>query len=462
MEITVTGISFRTAPVEVREQLALPGERAVEWLRAARDARLCDEALVLSTCNRTEFYLVAPGRPVPLCRLLDLVTRVKGRPCEAPERCFYQHRDGAAIDHLFRVAASLDSQIVGEHEILGQIKGAYRAALDARMSRTVLNKLLHRAFHVGSRIRTETKLCQGTASVPQAAVACAREELGGLDGKAVLLIGAGPTAELTAHALVHAGATRLIIANRTVARARQLARTLQRRHAAGGKRECLKAETVCPAVQAAPPPAPRPAPRPPKVEAIALSGIAAALPRVDLLLSSTGAPHPVVTRAAFAPHLRRRRRPLLLIDLAVPRDVDPALAEFPAVRLRNVDDLKQRVDENLRRRRAEVPRAEAIVREETAAFDQWFRSLEVVPTLRLLHERVDAILQAELDRHGKRLNAADREELDAFARRLCQRILHGPVTYLRDSAKVHAPGFESAAVDLVRQIFNLTPSEDRV
>ncbi|MDP6381348.1 MAG: glutamyl-tRNA reductase, partial [Phycisphaerae bacterium] len=227
MEISVIGVNHRTAPVDVREKVSLPGDLARRLLQTVRAEKIFEEAMVLDTCNRTEVYFVSnsseDGAGDTLDHLVAHIAEVKQAPAIAYTSFFYRHDGQSAVGHLFRVAASLDSQIVGEHEILDQIKGAYRTAMEARSARFLINKLMHWALRVGKRVQTETDLGRGTASVPQAAVELARHVFSSLEGKTVMLLGAGQTAESAAVALVRCGAGHVIVANRTLSRAEELA-----------------------------------------------------------------------------------------------------------------------------------------------------------------------------------------------------------------------------------------------
>ena len=481
-EISVIGVNHRTAPVAVREQLSLGPGLVAQLLRAMRAERVFDEALVLDTCNRTECYFVPRLAMDPVAHVLDHVARLKGAPPLADTGVFYRHDDLEAIRHLFRVAASLDSQIVGEHQILGQVKDAYRAAAEARTAGFLLNKLLHRAFRVGKRVQTETDLGRGSAGVPQAAVELARHLFSSLAGKTVLLVGAGETAELAARAILMCGAARLIVANRTVERARQLARDLLHPPQAAAcapetdDQACLTEEgleeAACPALQAqefeeaaaegkttATPPSPPspPSPRQAATEAIGLGDIPEAIAQADLVISSVGAPEPVLTHAALADVLRRRNAAILMIDIAVPRSVDERLGRLANVYLYNIDDLDRLVARNIERRRQEIPRAEAIVEFEAAEFGRWLASLEVAPTIRLLQERLGDIQKSQIERYGKKF--ADRGELERFTQAFVGQVLHSPVTFLRDLSENGSTSDRLAAVDMVRRMFKLNEND---
>lgn len=462
-ELSVIGTSHKTAPVEVRERLALAPGQVAAVLAAMHAEKTFDEALVLSTCNRTEMYVVPRTGADPLACLLDHAARAKGAPPAADAGIFYRHDDAEAVDHLFRVAASLDSQIVGEHEILGQVKDAYRLAIEARTAGFLLNKLLHAAFRVGKRVRTETDLGRGSAGVPHAAVELARHIFSDLAGKTVLLVGAGQTAEAAARALLGCGADRLIVANRTLQRAEHLAADLARGPLGVCEIEDDGQAATCPEMVAqagAEANAPQALVHRPKAEAIALDGLAEAVARADLVVSSTGSDEPVLTWAALAGPLARRDTPVLMIDIAVPRDVDERLGELASVYLYNIDDLDRLVERNLSRRRQEIPKAEAIVADEVEAFGRWLASRQVAPTIRLLQEHLAAVRQAQIERYGKRFCDADRGELEAFTRSMMGQVLHQPLSLLKEVAADASPGERLATVDLVRRLFGLDALDD--
>ena len=467
MQISVLGANFRSASLQLREQLALAPEGVLKLLKAVRAEGIFAEAVVLSTCNRTEVYYAGPEDGAAE-HLLEHLAEVKGLARLEDPSAFYRHSGERAVRHVFSVAASLDSQVVGEHEILGQVKDAYRLALEARTARFLMQKLMHAAFRVGKRVQTETALGQGTASIPQAAVCLAREVLGSLADKCVLLVGAGQTAELVAAALVRAGARRLIVANRTLSRAQQLAQSVISRR----KEKFPLAEADCArcprrrriACRSAGK-IPQDCPRREKadassreqltVQSIEMSQIPSAIDGADLVISSTGASEPVLKAGELGTALQRSRRPVLMIDIAMPRDIDPALGATPNVRLCNIDDLEGMVSANVRQRLAEVPRAEAIVEQEVQRFCRWLGSLAVVPTIKLLQQRADRLVQQELKRYGGALGTRRREEMEVFAQSLCRKVLHQPLAFLKglsDEAE-RSDGLES--LDLLRKMFGL-------
>ena len=472
MEISVIGMSYRTAPVQVREQFSLPGELVGELLRTIRAEKILEEAVVLDTCNRTEVYGISRDQHDPLPHILEHVAQLKQTAPITDTSLFYRYRGMAAVAHLFRVAASLDSQIVGEHEILGQLRTAYRLALEARTAGVTMNRLFHRTFRVGKRVQTETDLGRGSASVAQTAVELAQHVFSSLTGRTVLLVGAGQTAELAAEALIRNGADHLVVANRTLENAERLARHLldrQRPKADASFASCRPggsdSERICPALRRIAPecslddPPSTPEPSRLHTRAISLDDIPSAIGDADLLISSTGSPEPVLTYEALREPLGRMARPLLIIDIAVPRDTEQRLGEFDDVFLYNIDDLNSLVAQNIERRRQEIPRAQGIVDHEVEQFRKWKDSLEVVPTIRNLQERLASLREAELKRHGRKFTDSDRQKVEKFAEGLCKKIFHRPITFLRELSANNSSGEVLVAVDLIRRMFDLDSAE---
>jgi glutamyl-tRNA reductase len=422
MPLAVVGASHRTAPIEHRERFALGRTEVPDaLLELAEDG---SEAVVLSTCNRTEVYLSLPDGSdgVEHARAL-LAARIGQDPAQAA-RYFYVHRDRQAAEHLFRVSSGLDSMILGEPQIQGQVKEAYATAREvAGENGPVVGQALHRlfqtAFSIGGKVRSETGLGVGAASVSSAAVDLAKKIFGSLKGRRALVLGAGEMSEVTLECLRAEGVRTAIVANRTWDRARELAERW------GG-------------------------------EAIHWEEFAGALPQVDIVICSTAAPHPVLTverlRGAL-PH--GPRRPLCIIDIAIPRDVEPAVADQPNVFLYNIDDLQQMVDDNLGRRRAQLPQAESIVARGVEEFWAWYASLAVVPTIRALRDRGEELRRAEMERALRQLSHLSPEDqlaIDALTRSLVNKVLHAPTARLRDAA---GNGRGTGVLDTVRYLFAL-------
>ncbi len=445
MEVSAIGISHHTAPLAVREQLALSADQARELLRAIHADDVFEEALVLSTCNRTEVYFVCRNAADPLDYLLGLLGRINALPVDLEQSMFYRHDGAEAVRHLFRVAAALDSQIVGEHQIIAQVKLAYRMALEERTARFLLNKLLHFSFRVSKAVRTETELGRGSVSVAEAAVDLAGEVMGALAGKTVLLVGAGQTAALAARALMRRDVGRIVVASRTIARAKEAAaRLLQLADEDNGTRRR----------GAAPQSKQRP-----QTQAIDLAAIPEVIGEADLVICSTSSPDFVLTRKRFAGAIGRSPRPICIVDIAVPRDVEPALGELPNVHLHNIDDLDRMVADNIQRRRGEIPKAEAIVDEGVRDFARWFDSLQIVPTIKLLRRRFRDFEQAELRRHAGRFADGNRDQLEQYTRRLCNQIVHRPIAFLREMSTDSRVSDQLAAAEMVRKVFDLDALE---
>ena len=390
------GLSHRTAPVELRECVDFSRGGAGEALAALNTRGISKEAVVLSTCNRAEIYAVA-GPEAP-----DAVARFFADYHELPlarlsEHLYFRRGEDAAR-HLFRVAAGLDSLVVGEPQILGQVKAAYAAASDHGCTAAVTNRLFHTAFGVGKRVRTETGLSEGAVSVSYAAIALARKIFGDLTGLNVVILGAGDMAKLTGVHLKAQQVRQITITSRTLTTAERLAREL------GGR-------------------------------AVPWSDLAEVLGAADIVLTATAATEPVLTRTFVHDVMRpRRQRPLFIIDIALPRDVEAAVGDLEQVFLYNIDDLQGIVKENLTRRSGELERAEAIVEEEVGRFTAWLQSREIIPTVVALRERFEAIRRSELARLEPKLSSLPpegRARVDEITQLLVQKLLLTPTEQLK-------------------------------
>ncbi|HDZ20973.1 hypothetical protein LCGC14_0253990 [marine sediment metagenome] len=470
MNITAIGISHHTAPVGVREAFALPGDLPLRLLRAFKAEDAFEEALVLDTCNRTEVYFVANKCDDPMGYLLGHIARLKSIPAVTDTSAFYHHQGADAVQHMFRVAGALDSQIVGEHQILGQLKGAYRLALEARTTGLLLNKLLHWAFRVGKRAQSETNLGRGSTSIAQAAVELAQQVFASLAGKSVMLVGAGETGALAAKALVRVGAGNVVVANRSLDRARKVAESLRTLQPEDAVALDLEDPSIrCPALLAMLEMLPKDIDRRPAAgekerfaaRAIELPDIPQAIGDVDLVICATGAPDMVLTGKEITKALRRAGRSVLIVDIAVPRDVDPKLDKLSNVFLYNIDDLDRIVSKNIATRELEVPRVEAIIADEFGTFAAWCDSLEVIPTIKILQEYFAEIQQAEIKRYGGKFSDADREQLEQFTRSLCNKILHQPIAFLRSLSDSASLSQRQAAADFIRSAFRLKGRKDK-
>jgi len=421
--IVVVGISHKTAPIEVRERLAVGRDALPELLRHLVTESPVGEAVVLSTCNRVEIYAAARGRNSNEAELEAVAKAATGllldKGGDAVRSHLIEARGRAAVLHLFRVAASLDSLVVGEPQILGQLKDAIEMARSERTLGTTLGNVMHRAVRVGKRVRTETSIGAGQVSVSSVAVDLARDIFGELEGHTTLLVGAGEMAEAAAKLLVRAGA-RLSVVNRSRERAEKLAREV------GG-------------------------------EARAWSELESAIVEADIVISSTASPGYVITPDMLKRARKARRgRSLFLIDIAVPRDVDPAVNKLDNVYLYDVDDLSQIVAESLEGRASEAEKAEAIAHEEAKGFEAWTLEQAMTPTIVGLRARTKAVLNAELERSlaGKlrHLGEAEREALAMMVEAATNKLLHGPVTRLKSMASDPRAG---DYVDALRELFDL-------
>src|ERR671911_289907 len=400
-ELLALGVSHRTAPLDLRERLALPEGRAVGVLGELVDSDRVHEAAALSTCNRTELYLVVSDPVEAEGRALGVLAREAGiRPTELLGR-LYSLRAADAAGHLFSVTAGLDSMILGEAEIQGQVKRAYELALVEGATGPILNRLFRGALAAGKRARTETAVGEKGVSIPSVAVELAQRSLGDLASRRVLLIGAGETSELTARALAARGVEAVFIANRRYNRAIGLAQRF------GGT-------------------------------AVRIDELPAQLEHADIIVSTTDSPHHLIERSDLDLVMRQRAdRPLLLIDLAVPRDIDPECRELPTVTLHDVDDVQAIVERNASGRKAEARRAEGILDGELAQFERWLASQEVVPTVTALRQRADEIVTqvlAENDQRWESLSEVDRERVELMARAIASRLLHEPTMRVKAAA----------------------------
>jgi len=431
MKLSVIGISHRTAPAEVRERYALTGDLAGRFLRAAHSENVFEEAMVLDTCNRTELYFVPTGTGDCLDNFLGHVAGLKGISGDVDKSVFYRHDSQAAVRHLFNVAAALDSQIVGEHQILGQLKDAYRLASEERTARFLLNRLMHRAFRVGKRTQSETQLGRGSVSVASAAADLAAQIFSDMGDKTVLLVGAGQTAEAAAKGLISAGVKRVVVANRTLSRAEELTRELAGAGTDGDE------QVRCPGVLRhsgrAAGDGPFASPQDGvAARAIELDQIGEVIGDVDMVICSTGSSDPVLTYDGLGDIISRRGKLLYIVDIAVPRDVEAKLGDLSNVFLHNLNDLDSVVARNIDRRRQEIPRAKAIVEFEIGEFVKWYDSLQVASTIKLLNQRFELLRQAEIERYGGKFSDSDREQLERFTQSLCKKILHRPIAFLND------------------------------
>ncbi len=415
----VAGLSHRTAPLEVREQLALEEDKVRQILGDLSGGGVLTEVMIVSTCNRVEVYGVAEVPGEARSAAFSQLGAQRGLRLPDIEALLYTKTEEEAVRHAFRVAASLDSMVLGEPQILGQVKDAFALAQSSSTVGPLLHSLMTQAFNVAKKVRTETEIGRLAVSVSFAAVELARKIFGGLEGKSVLLVGAGEMGELAARHLVDQGTLPVYITNRTWSRAQELARVL--------------AGTAVPFDQ-----------------------LRATFGKVDIVITSAAAPEPIIRTSDVQQALHdRRSRPLFFIDIAVPRNVEPAVNELDNVFCYDVDDLRGVVESNLRERQREALRAEALVQREVERFTERLKDLEIVPTIVSLREKLEAIRRAEVERALTRLPQADAETrrvVEALSQAIINKVLHAPTVKLRDSSR---EGHGRRWTELISELFGL-------
>jgi glutamyl-tRNA reductase len=427
LHLLLVGISHKTAPVDLRERIDFQVHGLREALAALAGRGSTREAVVLSTCNRAELYVACDDPQATRTDLVTFVGEFHGVDRSTVSPHIYDVSDLEAARHLFRVAAGLDSLVVGEPQILGQVKEAHTAAGEAQTAGPVLNRLFQASFAVGKRVRTETNLGSGAVSIGYAAVSLARKIFGDLGGRAVVVIGAGEMGKLTARHMKSQGVNNVTIVSRTMAHA---ART---------------AEAIGGAVAAR------------------WDDMDLALGASDIVITATGAPAPILTKARVEAVMRtRRNRPLFIIDIALPRDVEPAAGEIEQVFLYNIDDLQATVRENLARRASEVARADAIVGQELEKFGAWLRARGAVPTIVALRQHCENLRRAELDRLDYKLATLPqpddvRARVDEITRLMMEKLLLAPTEQLKSIGDAETVGAYSEALN---RLFGLGERRD--
>jgi glutamyl-tRNA reductase len=424
MEILVVGLSHKTAPIELRERLYVAEADLPKPLELLGNSPEIAERMLIATCNRVEVYAVAEGAAA---KAVEVITDCLAAHHNLEKHRFvdrlYTHTDAEAVRHVFRVASSLDSMVVGEPQILGQVKAAFSVARAQEATGIILTNLLEQAFHVAKRVRTETGIGSAAASVSSAAVELARKIFGDLAGRSVLIIGAGEMAELALRHLLDDGVRSVLVANRSYDRAVALAQQFQGR-------------------------------------AVTFEDFRQEMGGADIVISSTAAPHLILKKEDMhAIILQRRHRPIFLIDIAHPRDIDPACNELDNVYLYDIDDLQAVVTANLKEREREAERAEAIVEREVGVYLTWIRSLDVVPTIVSLRQRVEEIRGAELQKALGRLGdmtPEQREAIAAMTHALVNKILHQPMTELKRRAALQDGHLYTS---VLRRLFGLEDKE---
>ncbi len=422
MSVLVLGLSHKTAPVEVRERFALPEERAEALLASLAARPGIDEACILSTCNRVEFMVRGDDASGPETALLTFLNEDHHAPVVEATPFLYRYADREAIRHIFRVASSLDSMVVGEPQILGQVKTAYQAAKQAGAIRGPLDHLLTAAFRVARRVRNETGIGQMAVSISYVAVELARKIFGDLDGLNVLIIGAGKMSELTARHLAGAGAKKPFVINRTFEKAQEMAKVFSG-------------------------------------EAVPYDRLHEMLSKVDVVISSTGAPGFVLTKESLTSVAAARKgRPLFLVDIAVPRDIDPAINKLDEMFVYDIDDLQHVADANLEQRKGEAERAEKIVEEELDKLMHRLKTHQVAPTIVSLQGELERLRQSEIERHRSKLGTLTPEQeeaVEALTRSMINKIAHSPISQMKRLAS-HPDGLHF--VEFVKRAFNRSPA----
>ena len=422
IKIANIGMNHETAPIELRE--CFGGESGNTVAFAIKELPDVKESIFLSTCNRVETLYTTEKPEIVKKSVSSLMSRLGNIPEDHLQSHIYYFEDIEAAKHIFRVASSLDSMIVGEPQILGQIKEAYAQTVKLKASGVILNRLMHRAFHVAKRIRTETGISDAAVSISYAAVALAKKIFYDLSGKKVLLIGAGEMAELAAGYLMSHGPGSIVVANRTFARAVQIA-------------EAFNGSPV------------------------SFDEVESQLIDVDIVISSTASTGYVVKHDQLKKLLRKRRnRPLFFIDIAVPRDVDPKVNDLENIYVYDIDDLKGIVEVNKTQRRQEAVKAERIIQEEVIKFDKWLKTLEVVPTIISLKEKAEAIRQVEIKKSLPGLgglNTMQMEAIEAMTFSITEKIINDPILFLKRKAN---RATKDRYIDITRNLFNLDRNND--
>lgn len=419
MKLSITGINHTTAPVEVREKLAFDQSRLPDFLAELRAQPGLQETMILSTCNRVEIAVTAEDSCDPLDSVAAFLARARQVDSQWVRQFLYHHSDRAAIKHLFRVAASLDSMVVGEPQILGQLKAAYDTAKQSGAVNGTLESVLTRAFSVAKRVRTETEIGQSAVSVSYAAVELARQIFGSLKGKRAILVGAGKMSELAARHLQRSGVSEILVTNRSAQRAQQMAQAFQGR-------------------------------------VVEYATFVNALPEVDVLIASSGAPHYILHKEEMKRVIgARRNRPMFLIDIAVPRNIEPSVNELDNVFLYDIDDLQKAVEENRKGRQEEAIAAERIVDDEVERMITRLKARELTPTIVALQQQLEGVRVAEIERARGKLGALtpqQEEAIEALTRGIINKLAHGPISEIRRVA--NEPDGPNA-IEAIRRMFRL-------
>ena len=417
-DIVHIGLNHKTASVELRECIAFSKDDSAIALQTLHRKPYINEIILFSTCNRVEVLLVTTNTSEAIAETKKFIADSNELPLDQFENALYTHVNDEAVRHIFRVASSLDSMVIGEPQILGQIKDAYRSASDLKTSGVILNRLLHRTFSVAKRIRSETGIGDRAVSISYAAVELGKKIFGSLENKKILLIGAGEMAELAVEHLIRNKTGEILVANRTFETGVELAKQFN------GK-------------------------------AIKFEEISESLKSVDIIISSTGSPDFVIARNTVKSVIRtRRNRPLFFIDIAVPRDIDPEVNWLTNSYVYDIDDLQGVIDENLEDRQREAIKGERIIDETVIGFRNWYLSLEVVPTIVALRNKLESIAENEVNKTLKsnQLPPQSNESIKKMTAAIINKVLHGPTLFLKESGM---DDNKSQHIDMIRKLFKL-------
>jgi len=416
MRLVLNNLTYHNCPVRLRERVAFTSQQRQLMLKKMHAEEGIDEAVILETCNRCEFYIYAKKDFNVRNFLTRLISQVWPAAVDTWNKYSQESTGIDVVRHLFEVAAGLDSQMIGENQILSQVKSAYAESIDCQMSKFMFHRLFHNAFRAGKAVRAETDINCGAVSISLAAVELAKRKTN-LSTSTALVIGAGENAELAAKYLLKAGLPRLIIANRNIQKAKAM-----------GAR--LGTDQI-----------------------IGLADITEKLAEVDLVISSTASNEPLITYQATESILAQRKKPILIIDIAVPRDIDPQLKQFECVSLYNIDDLNEQVSCNKQKRESEIPRARTIVADFTDKFAKWHESLNLMPVITKLTQKSIALAHSEAKRYAKDFGEDNSEKLKLFAESLAKKILHKPISFLKSVNEQDTNAEQLQAAELINKIF---------
>jgi glutamyl-tRNA reductase len=422
MKIAVVGLNHKTADVELREKLAFNGPKLEEGLRKIKEIPSIRETVIISTCNRVEIYLHVQDVEKAYAAIKDFFVEFFEIRRDSLDTALYLHKDMAAVKHIFRVASSLDSMVVGEPQILGQLKDAFDFALEKKATGVLLNRLLKKSISVAKRVRTETRIAENAVSISFAAVELAKKIFTDLAGKSFMLLGAGEMAELAARHMMNNGVQDIIVANRTYERGCELSREFNGR-------------------------------------AIRFEDFPAELVHTDIVICSTGASTFVLRKEHMQKVMKeRKQKPVFIIDISVPRNVDPGINDMDNVYLYDVDDLQGVVDSNISERQKEAAKAEAIVEDEIETFRKWMLTLNSVPTVIALRERAEAIRKDELERFFNRfpsLGEKERKAIEGMAGAIINKLIHAPTVALKNDAED-----KDMLIALIKRLYDLNGEGD--